>query len=128
MGFINTRADEISSTIIGCAIRIHNEVGPGLFESVYELLLADGLGHRGLLVERQGALPIRLEGRTFKKAFRTDLFVERQVVVETKSAAGFSPVDSKQLMTYLRLLQCRNGLLLNFGAERLGIKRLLNGY
>lgn len=118
----------VTGMVVDAAIRIHMKVGPGLLESVYETILARDLAARGLYVERQKPVSFDFEGLWFESAFRLDLLVERKVVVEVKSATNIAPAHEKQLLTYLRLLDCRVGLLLNFGAPymRDGIRRIAN--
>ena len=118
----------ISGKIVDAAFHIHSTLGPGLLESVYEVILAHELGKRGLKVERQKPVPIEFEGIRFDEGFRADLIVEDCVVVELKSVEELSRVHSKQLLTYLRLLDYRLGLLINFGAPVIkeGIRRVAN--
>lgn len=120
--------DDITGAIIDASIGIHRHLGPGLLESVYEIVLASVLARRGLLVERQRAGSFSYDGITFEHAFRTDLLVEQSVVVEVKSVERLAPVHPKQVLTYLRLMDLRVGLVLNFGAGtmREGIKRVVN--
>ena len=120
--------NEVSGEIVDAAVRLHTKLGPGLLESVYEVLLAHELRKRGLKVERQKPVPIEFEGTHFDEGFRADLIVEESVVVELKSIETLAPVHAKQLLTYLRLLDCRLGLLINFGAPVLrdGIRRIVN--
>jgi len=120
--------NEISGIIVDSAYHIHTKLGPGLLESVYETILAKELEKRGLFVERQKSIPIIFDGISFEEGFRADLIVEKQIIVELKSVEQFAPVHSKQVLTYLRLLDCRLGLLLNFGAPVMkdGIKRIVN--
>lgn len=98
-----------------------------MFESVYREVMADDLVRKGLHVEVEKTFPIVFEGRSFDKAFRVDLAVEHKVLVELKSVTQIAPVHVKQLLTYLRILQCRVGLVLNFGRISLEIKRVANG-
>lgn len=120
---------DISGRIVDAAIHVHSRLGPGLLESVYESTLAYELHKRGLSVERQVPVPVVYDELRFEEGFRADLIVEKAVVVELKSVETLAPVHSKQLLTYLKLLNCRLGLLLNFGAPLLkdGIKRIANG-
>jgi GxxExxY protein len=113
---------------VDAAFHIHSKLGPGLLESVYEVILAKELERRGVFIERQKAVPIEFEGLHFEEGFRADLIVERAVVVELKSVETLASVHYKQVLTYLRLLDYRLGLLLNFGASLLkdGIKRIVN--
>ena len=126
MGELN----RISDLILDAAFRIHRAVGPGLLESVYETILARDLGRKGLYAERQKPISFDFEGLWFENAFRADLVVEKVVVVEVKSVSAIHGAHNKQLLTYLRLMDCRLGLLLNFGAPLLkdGVKRVINGY
>lgn len=121
--------NEIASLIMDAAFLIHRELGPGLLESVYEVVLARHLTDKGLVVERQVPVPIRFQEIVFDEGFRADLFVERRVIIELKSVERLQPVHSKQLLTYLRLTGCRLGLLINFGENLMkdGFKRVANG-
>jgi iron complex transport system substrate-binding protein len=120
--------DEVTGAIVDAAIRIHRDLGPGLFESAYEALLAHELAERGVEFERQLLLPLEYRGRRIEFGYRVDLLVERRVVVEIKSTDRPSPIHSRQLLTYLRLANLRVGLLINFGTYRLvdGIQRIIN--
>jgi GxxExxY protein len=120
--------DDITGSIVDAALQIHKDLGPGLLESVYESVLAKALARRGLRVERQKPVTFNYDGMTFEDGFRVDLLVESQVVVELKSVENLAPVHSKQLLTYLRLLNLPVGLLINFGAGTLkeGLHRIVN--
>ena len=120
--------DDITGAIIDCAIEIHRELGPGLLESVYEAVLALSLERRGFQVERQQTIRFEYDGMVFEEGFRIDLLVDGRVVVELKSVEHLAPVHSKQLLTYLRLLNLPVGLLMNFGAATLkeGLHRIVN--
>jgi GxxExxY protein len=122
--------DEITGQIVDAAFKLHTRLGPGLLESVYELVLARELERRGLAVERQKAVSFDFEDLRFEDAFRVDLLVEKSVVVELKSVETLAPVHSKQVLTYLRLLNLPVGLLINFGAATLkeGLHRIVNNY
>lgn len=122
--------DEISSDVIGETIRIHRELGPGLLESVYETVLAASLARMGHRVARQHPIEIEYDGLRFPAAFRVDLLVDEQLVVEIKSVEQLSKVHAKQLLTYLRLMKQPVGLLLNFSGVTMkeGIRRLVNDY
>ena len=122
-------AEELSAIVVDCAYRLHVEAGPGLLESVYEVVLARMLTERGIEVKRQVAVPIRLMGMTFDEGFRADLLVEGKLLVELKSVENLLPVHSKQVLTYLRLLNLPLGLLINFGSATFkdGCKRIVNG-
>jgi iron complex transport system substrate-binding protein len=122
--------DEISGIIVDAAYKIHTGLGPGLLESVYEVILARELQRRGLVVQRQVIIPIEFDGMQFDEGFRIDLLVEGQVIVELKSVEKLAPVHSKQLLTYLRLMNLNVGLLINFASATLkeGVDRIVNKY
>jgi GxxExxY protein len=121
--------NEIADRVMDAAFLIHRELGPGLLESVYEVIMARKLTETGVSVERQVPVPIRFQGIVFDEGFRADLFVEQKVIIELKSVERLQPVHSKQLLTYLRLTGCRLGLLVNFGENLMkdGFKRVVNG-
>ena len=123
-------ANVITGEIVDAAYGIHTRLGPGLLESVYETLLENALTQRGFTVARQVPVPFEFDGLRFDEGFRVDLLVEDRVVVELKSVERAAPVHSKQLLTYLRLLNLRVGLLINFGAPTLkeGVRRVVNAY
>ncbi len=110
-------------------MRVHRGIGPGVYEIVYEVVLAHELRKRGLRVERQVPIPIIYDDLKFDEGFRADLIVEDVVIVELKSIEALLPAHSKQLLTQLRLSNRRLGLLMNFGEALLknGIKRIVNG-
>ncbi len=120
--------DEITGAIVDAAVKLHQGLGPGLLESVYESLLAKELCRRGFRVERQKPISFEFDGLRFEEGFRLDLLVEGTVVVELKSVEAVSPVHKKQLLTYLRLLHLPVGLLVNFGVATLreGLSRIVN--
>jgi len=121
--------NEIADKIMDASFRIHRELGPGLLESVYEVILSKQLTDMGLAVERQIPIPINFQGIAFDEGFRADILVERKIIIELKSVERLQPVHSKQLLTYLRLTGCKLGLLINFGENLLkdGFKRVVNG-
>jgi len=121
--------NEIAKIVVDAAFHIHTKLGPGLLESVYEVVLAAQLRKRGLRVERQVPIPIQFEELTFDEGFRADIIVEDKVILELKSVEQTVPVHRKQVLTYLRLADKRLGLLINFGAALLkgGVTRLVNG-
>jgi GxxExxY protein len=121
--------DEITSAVIGAAIEVHRELGPGLLESAYDACLSYELTRSGLAVERQWPLPVRYKGVLLDCGYRIDLLVERRVVVELKTVERLAPVHQAQLLTYLRRANLHAGLLLNFHAPtmRAGIRRLVHG-
>ncbi len=112
------------------ALRLHRELGPGLLESVYEIVLAARLAAMGYSVARQRSIDIEFEGVRIEAAFKIDLLVDERLVVEIKSVERLAPVHAKQLLTYLRLTGQPVGLLINFGGETLreGIRRLVNNH
>jgi GxxExxY protein len=120
--------NELSQIVVQAALDLHRELGSGLLESVYEVLLADILRERGLQVERQKPIPIAFRGKLFDEGFRADIVVENLVLVELKSIEALARVHRKQVLTYLRLSNLRLGLLINFGGEILkgNIERLVN--
>ncbi len=122
--------NEISNQIIGCAIKIHRSLGPGLLESAYEACLAYELEQSGLFVQRQKAIPLVYQSVKLECGFRADLVVNQKVIVEIKCKDSLHPVDQAQLLSYLRLLDLRVGLLINFHVTLLkdGIKRMVNEY
>jgi GxxExxY protein len=121
--------NEIAKHIVDAAFKIHSTLGPGLFESVYETILAKELENRGLRVIRQQAIPIVWEGVHMEAGFRADLIVEDKVIVEVKSVESLAPVHRMHLLTYLRLSGKRLGLLINFDTALIkdGIARVVNG-
>lgn len=118
----------ITGRIVDAAVRIHSTLGPGLLESVYENILARDLVRSGLEVVRQKSVSFEYEGMRFENAFRPDLVIGGAIIVEVKSLPAFCAVHERQLLTYLRLLDCRVGLLLNFGTPLMkdGIRRVVN--
>jgi len=122
--------DELSATVIEEAIGIHREFGPGLYESVYESVLAGRLRQRGLKAERQVQVKAVFDGEIFDPAFKIDLLVDDRLVVEIKAVELLSKAHAKQVLTYLRLLKQPVGLLLNFSEATMkdGIRRVVNDY
>ena len=121
--------DYLTGRIIGAAISVHNELGPGLLESVYQACLTYELRESGLVVAAEVALPVKYRGRIMSEVgLRLDLLVEDQVVVELKSVEKVQPIHLKQVLTYLRLAHKPLGLLINFNELLLknGITRLAN--
>jgi GxxExxY protein len=121
--------NEIGKVVVDSAVAVHRELGPGLLETVYEVILAQELRQRGLRVEQQVPIPIEVRGRKFDVAFRADILVERKVVLELKSIEQITYAHKKQLQTYLRLTGHKLGFLLNFGEALMkkGITRAVNG-
>jgi GxxExxY protein len=124
-----TTENEVAHEIVDAAFNIHKALGPGLLETVYEVVLARELEKRGLGVVRQQAVPIIYGDLKFDEGFRADLIVGNKVIVELKSVEQIAPVHQKQLLTYLRLADKRLGLLINFGSAIIkdGISRIVNG-
>ena len=124
------KINEITSVVIEESIYIHRSLGPGLFESVYEEVLAYRLTKRGLMVKCQKGIPVLFEDVKMNVGFRADLIVNDKVLLEIKSLEVVHKVAEKQVMTYLRLSGIQIGLLINFNVERLvdGVKRIANHY
>lgn len=121
--------NSIAHDIVDSAYRVHTALGPGLLESVYEIVLASELKNRGYKVQREHPIPIVYDGMRFEVGFRADLVVEDKIIVEIKSVSDLSPVHKKQLLTYLRLSHKKLGLLINFNETLIkdGITRVVNG-
>jgi GxxExxY protein len=119
----------IGKVVVDAAVQVHRELGPGLLETVYEVVLAHELEHRGLRVERQVPVPVVYRDLRFEEGFRADIVVEGKVIPELKSVEQVSKVHAKQLFTYLKLKGLKLGFLLNFGANLMkdGIERVVNG-
>jgi GxxExxY protein len=122
--------EELAKISVDCGFRLHKELGPGLLESVYEILLVESLRERGLSCERQVPVPIKFKGVVVDNAFRIDLMVERRLVIELKSTERDSALYPKQLLTYLWLMDLPLGLLMNFGQEtfKQGVRRVVNNH
>lgn len=123
------RENVVARDIVAAAHRVHETLGPGLLESVYEAALAYELAAAGLPLRRQHPIPVKYGDVLLATGFRADLLVDGCVLVEIKSVRELAPVHFRQLETYLRLSDIRLGLLLNFGEWRMrrGIKRIVNG-
>ncbi|MBI4522685.1 MAG: GxxExxY protein [Deltaproteobacteria bacterium] len=121
--------NEIGTIVVDSAVAVHRELGPGLLETVYEVILAHELQRYGLRVERQVPISIEFRGIKFDEAFRADILVDAKVVIELKSVEQVTRAHKKQLQTYLRLTGCKLGFLLNFGEALMknGITRAVNG-
>lgn len=122
------KADRITDQIIGCAISIHRALGPGLLEAAYQICLEHELNRQGFAVESQKLLPLIYNGIETKRGFQVDLLVEKEVVVEVMAQRQIAMIDEAQVQTYLKLLNCRIGLLLNFNTRWMtgGIHRVIN--
>lgn len=121
--------NEIGEIVVDAAVAVHKELGPGLLETVYEVVMAHELEKRGLTVSRQVIVPIQCRGIKFEEGFRADLIIENKVIIELKSVEAISKAHKKQVLTYLRLTGCKLGYLLNFGEALMknGIIRIING-
>lgn len=121
--------EELSAIVVDCGYKLHVEIGPGLLESIYEIILKKMLEEAGLQVKRQVQVPIHFMGIHFEEGFRADLIVEDKLLIELKSVEKLKPLHSKQVLTYLRFLNLPMGLLINFGAATFkeGINRIING-
>ncbi|MBO0749555.1 MAG: GxxExxY protein [Porphyrobacter sp.] len=122
--------EDLAGIAVDCGFKLHKEIGPGLLESVYEILLADALRDRGLFVATQVSVPLHHKAVVIENAFRVDLLVERTLVIELKSTERDSALYPKQLLTYLRIMNLPLGLLMNFGQEtfKQGIQRVVNNH
>jgi GxxExxY protein len=120
--------NEIGSLVVDSAVYLHKKLGPGLLESVYEVILMKLLAKKGISVQRQVSIPIEFEGEYFDEGFRLDLFIEGKVIIELKSVEKITGAHKKQLLTYLRLTGTKLGYILNFGEELMkgGIARIVN--
>jgi GxxExxY protein len=121
--------NELSAVIVDSAVEVHRVLGgPGLLESLYEEALAYELRERGLVVERQVHVPVRYKGRQLEQDLRIDLLVEKKVIVECKATSHYNSVFEAQVLTYIRLLDLRLGIVINFGAPLVsrGIHRVVN--
>jgi GxxExxY protein len=121
--------DELSSVIIRLAMKVHTKLGPGLLESVYQKCLFYELKNEGFKVEMEKPYPLVYEELTFDLGFRADLVIENKVIIECKCVEALTDVHKAQLLTYLRLANCKLGLLFNFKSLQLknGMKRVVNG-
>ena len=120
--------NEISGTIVDRSVKIHQALGPGLLESVYQRILVYELRKSGLKVETEIPVPVRWDGHVIDESFRADLIVEEKVLVELKSVEKTQPVHRKQTLTYLKLAELKLGLLINFGSVLLkdDLHRIIN--
>ena len=124
------KLEQLATIAVDCGYHIHRELGPGLLETAYEVILAEALAGEGLSVARQVPVPISFRGIYLADAFRADMIVEDSLIIEIKSVERNAPIHAKQLLTYLRLMKQPLGLLMNFGCEtfRDGVKRVVNGH
>ena len=122
--------NEFTGKIIGCAMKVHSTLGPGLLESAYEACLEYELKRSGMRVERQKLLPVTYEGVSVDCGYRIDLWVEESVILELKAVDALAPIHEAQLLSYLKLSGNQVGLLINFNVVHLrdGVKRIVNNY
>ena len=125
---MRSELNETSGHVIGAAIDVHRELGPGLLERAYETCLAHELISRGITVQQQVSLPVRYRDLSVDLGYRLDLLVEGHVVVEVKAVQSLHPVHMAQLLSYLKLSGCKLGLLINFNCclLREGIRRVVH--
>lgn len=125
-----SKVNSLTRAIIGAAIDVHRELGPGLLESAYEACLAHELAGRGLKVERQKPLPLQYKGIRLDCGYRLDLLVEDLIIVELKVVDKFDPIHQAQVISYLKLSGCPVGLLINFNVKLLssGIRRIIHDF
>ncbi len=121
--------NEISQIVVDCALKVHKALGPGLLESAYEECLFFELKKAGLVVEKQKALPLVYESVKLDIGYRIDMIIENQFIVEVKSVEALNEVHLAQVLTYLKLSNCKLGMLINFNVKLIkdGIKRVING-
>jgi GxxExxY protein len=119
--------DELSNRVIGCAIEVHRELGPGLFESTYEQCLAHELTLNGIRFKLQHPLPVEYKGVRLDCGYRVDLLIEDELIIELKSVEQLKGIHEAQLLTYMKLAGVETGLLMNFNVTTLknGIKRFV---
>ena len=128
--FVVKDLDEISGDVLDCAVQLHRDLGPGLLENVYEVILAAMLQDKGYRVETQRKLEIRYRDLVIPTVMRIDLLVDSVLLVELESVEKLQPVHGKQVNTYLRLMDLTVGLLINFGGATIkgNVQRIVNGY
>jgi iron complex transport system substrate-binding protein len=122
--------EALVTLVVDMGFRLHRDLGPGLLETAYEMILAEKLRERGIALARQVPINVKYEGILIENAFKIDLLVANRLIVELKSVERVNPVHSKQVLTYLRLMNLPLGLLMNFGQALFkdGVKRISNGY
>jgi GxxExxY protein len=120
--------NELSNLVIGCAIKVHTALGPGLLESAYEECLYYEILKNNLFVEKQKPLPLVYEDVILEVGYRVDILVEKRLIIEIKSVESFTDVHLAQVLTYLKLSKCKLGLLINFNVAKLkdGLRRVVN--
>ncbi len=124
------KANDISRTVIGCAIKVHKALGPGLLESAYQKCMEYELKKQGLQFQAEKSMPLIYEDVQLNTGYRLDLLVENLVVVELKSVEALTDVHRAQVITYLKLSECKLGLLINFNVAllKLGVERIVNDF
>ncbi len=122
--------ERMARIAVNCGYQIHKEVGPGLLENAYEVLMEEALKQAGLRVRRQVPITMKYNGVLVENAFKIDLLVEEKLVLELKSIERLAPVHGKQVLTYLRLMELPLGLLMNFNQATFkdGLRRVANDY
>ncbi len=120
--------EQIAKLSVDASIKVHRALGPGLLESAYQYCLAYELRKRGLKVDCEVSLPVRYDGQLIDAGYRIDMFVENSIIIENKSVDQLLPIHEAQLLTYLKLRDCRLGFLLNWNVKLMknGIKRMVN--
>lgn len=121
--------NQIGKIVVDASLSVHRELGPGLLETVYEVILLDELRQKGLSCERQVPISIERRGIVFDEGFRADIVVENKVILELKSVEKINNAHKKQLLTYLKLSEKKLGFVINFGEALMknGITRIVNG-
>ena len=122
--------NEIATQVFNCALEVHKALGPGLLESAYDECLTYKLIKSGLNLERQKALPLVFEEVKLEAGYRVDLLIENKLIIEVKAVEALNDIHLAQVLTYLKLSDCKLGLLINFNTVLLknGFKRIINGY
>jgi len=120
--------DEIGSIVVDSAIKVHKSLGPGLLESAYEACLAYEIQKTGLNVQRQAGLPLKYEDVVLDVGYRVDILIEKKVILELKAVEKLLPIHQAQILSYLKLSNCKLGFLMNFNVYRMkdGVRRLVN--
>jgi GxxExxY protein len=122
--------EELAAVAVDCGFKLHDRLGPGLLESVYEAILFESFRRQGLVVQRQVPIRIRVDDIVVNEGFRADLLLDGRLLIELKSVEKLAPVHMKQVLTYLRLMDLPLGILINFGAAtfREGVRRVVNNH
>jgi iron complex transport system substrate-binding protein len=122
--------EALATLVVDMAFGLHRDLGPGLLETAYEIILFEKLRQSGIAVARQVPINVQYDGILIENAFKIDLLIANRLVIELKSVERLNPVHAKQVLTYLRLMDLPLGLLVNFGQSLFkdGVKRITNGY